>query len=111
MAREVTAGRIRAARIIAVAADLIQLMPALWGGGINPLDDVLDLAVALFLGWLVGFHWVFLPSFAMELIPVVDFAPTWTIAVLIATRNGPTEPADSTDARKPGRVIDVEADK
>jgi hypothetical protein len=31
--------------------------------------------------------------------------------VLIATRNGPTEPADSTDARRPGRVIDVEADK
>jgi hypothetical protein len=43
--------------------------------------------VCIILSLLLGWHLAFLPSFAVKLIPVADFAPTWTIAVLIASRH------------------------
>jgi hypothetical protein len=50
---------------------------------------------------LVGWHWAFLPAFALELVPAVDLAPTWTLAVFIATRNSgaaaPPVPATRID--------------
>ena len=30
---------------------------------------------------LLGFHWVLLPTFLLESIPVVDAAPTWTACI------------------------------
>jgi len=84
-----TRNRILAARILAVAADAIQLgiWPLFVGGATSPVNDVLDVAVGAAMVWLVGWHWVFIPSFAAELIPFVDMAPTWTMAVMIATRS------------------------
>lgn len=120
MPREITAGRIKAARIIAGCADTMQivLFPFFWPGGVNPIDDLLDVAVGALMIWLVGFHWVFLPAFVMEVVPVADFAPTWTIAVLIATRKGETAPSGSApepDADAAGgiagKVTDVEVKK
>jgi hypothetical protein len=82
---EITPARRRAARLVAFAADALQLaLFPLFGEGIaSPLDDALDVAVALLLIKLLGFHWAFLPAAAAELVPVVDLAPTWTAAVLI----------------------------
>lgn len=34
---------------------------------------------------LLGFHWAFLPTLAVEAIPGLDLAPTWTAAVLLVT--------------------------
>ncbi|MCC6927762.1 MAG: hypothetical protein IT359_02115 [Gemmatimonadaceae bacterium] len=84
-----TRNRILAARILAVTADAIQLgiWPLFVGGATSPVNDVLDVAVGAAMVWLVGWHWVFIPSFAAELIPFVDMAPTWTVAVMIATRS------------------------
>jgi hypothetical protein len=81
-------GRIRAARLIAVGADLIQLalLPLFAPGALSPVNDALDVAVAGLLTWLVGWHWSFLPSFVAELVPGLDLVPTWTAAVLFATR-------------------------
>jgi len=35
---------------------------------------------------LLGWHVAFLPAFVVELLPVADLFPTWTIAVLYVTR-------------------------
>jgi hypothetical protein len=80
--------RIWTARGIAVAADAIQLgfIPAFGPGAASPLEDALDVGVAIALTLLVGWHWSFLPAIALELIPGVDLMPTWTGAALLATR-------------------------
>ena len=75
--------RFRAALILAIAADAVQLLiiPLFAEGALSPADDILDLAVAAGLVRLVGWHWEFLPAFAAELVPGVDLVPCWTIAV------------------------------
>ncbi len=69
---------------IAAAADLLQLVffPLFAPGALSPLNDVLDIVVALTLVRLIGWHWAFLPTFLGELLPVVDELPCWTLAVL-----------------------------
>ncbi|MDL2717033.1 MAG: hypothetical protein PT977_04710 [Acidobacteriota bacterium] len=80
--------RVRAARVIAIVADAVQigLMPLFVGGAPAGFDAVLDVAVGAAMVALLGWHWAFLPAFAAELLPAVDLAPTWTIAVFFATR-------------------------
>ena len=82
--------RVRAARALAIAADLVQIavFPIFAPGGLSPWNDALDLAVAVALTRLIGWHWGFLPSFVAELVPGLDLVPTWTAAVLFATRKG-----------------------
>ncbi|HEX9081379.1 MAG TPA: hypothetical protein VF768_03815 [Holophagaceae bacterium] len=87
MIRPLSKRRLQAAWIVALAVDAIQIPteatgPVGWilGAGL----DVITLAV---LTALVGFHWSFLPSFATEWIPYVDYAPLWTVAVYLATRS------------------------
>lgn len=72
---------------IAVIADGVQwlLGPLGWAFG----DQLIDIAVMLLLGWLIGFHWLLLPSFVLEFIPLADELPTWTacaIAVVVLRR-------------------------
>jgi len=80
--------RVLAARIIAVAADAIQIgfLPLFADGAPGGFDAVLDVVVGAAMIALLGWHWAFLPAFAVELFPVVDLAPTWTIAVFLVTR-------------------------
>lgn len=75
--------RFRAALILALAADALQifLFPLFAQGALSPADDVLDLAVAAVLVHLLGWHWEFLPTFFAELVPGVDLVPFWTLAV------------------------------
>ncbi|MGH7729620.1 MAG: hypothetical protein ACRENJ_00015 [Candidatus Eiseniibacteriota bacterium] len=86
--------RFRSARIVAVAADVLQLVffPAFAGGWLSPLNNALDVVVALILVRLVGWHFAFLPTFVAELVPGVDLIPTWTAAVWFATRHGARPP-------------------
>ena len=81
-------GGTRLAWTIAIAADLIQwvALPLFAGGAVSPLNGALDVAVAVMMIRLLGWHWAFLPTFAVELFPLFDLAPTWTLAVLLATR-------------------------
>lgn len=90
----ISISRIRAARVVAICADLIQIgFPYLFGGGfLSPFDDILDVGTCLALTALVGWHNAFIPSFLIELLPVANLAPTWTIAVFIATRGGAAQP-------------------
>ena len=82
--------RILAARILAVAADALQLglFPFFVQGAVSPASDAVDLVVAAVLVWLLGWHVAFLPSFVVELIPLADLFPTWTAAVFFVTRKG-----------------------
>lgn len=72
----------------AIIADGMQFVlgPFGWAFG----DQLIDVAAMLLVSWLLGFHWLFLPSFALELVPVADELPTWTactIAVIALRRH------------------------
>jgi len=89
MARTPTENQVRLARTLAVVADAAQLLLApglLIPGGGWAVADVLDLAVAAAMVYLVGWHWSFLPTFVAEGIPLLNVVPTWTASVWLATR-------------------------
>jgi len=69
--------------VLAMVADAVQIIgfPLFAEGALSPLDDILDVIVAVALLRLIGWHWEFLPSFAAELVPGVDLVPFWTLAV------------------------------
>ncbi|MES1260020.1 MAG: hypothetical protein ABUL71_05440 [Gemmatimonadota bacterium] len=100
---------IQVARAIAIIADLLQLVlfPVFMEGFASVLDDALDVVVATIMIWLVGWHLAFLPAFIVEALPFGDLAPTWTMAVFIATRKGAfaTEtPPDRIGPPRPGEL-------
>lgn len=92
--------KMRAAMALAVAADVLQmaLFPLFIEGGVSPVDDVLDLAMAGVLSYLLGWHWEFAPSFIGKLVPGVDFVPLWTLAVANVWRK-----AKQVDGEGPSR--------
>jgi hypothetical protein len=85
MKEALTTQQIWLARVIAVAADALQIVlsPALtWA---VPVNVAIDVIVALILIKLVGWHIAFTPTFAVEVLPIAELAPTWTVAVMVAT--------------------------
>ncbi len=88
-------GRMKTALLLAVLADVVQviLLPLFLAGADSPPDDLLDLGMAGVLSWLLGWHWEFLPSFAGKLIPGVDLAPLWTLAVANVYRKSRPRPS------------------
>jgi hypothetical protein len=108
-----TPARIRLARGIAMAADLLEIVvfPAFMEGFLSPVNDAVDVAVAIALTSILGWHWAFLPSFLSEMIPVWGLVPTWTAAVFYVTSGAPppgegppsarVEPPPSPPALKP----------
>ncbi len=84
-----------------MVADAVQLglLPLFAEGAASIVNDVLDVVIAIVMVVLVGWHWAFAPAFLAELVPVVDLAPTWTLAVFFATRRGgAASPHASTNA-------------
>jgi hypothetical protein len=79
-----TPRRILIARVLAVAVDLAQF--ALLPAALTPLNNVVDVLTGVAMIVLVGWHWAFLPTFLAELVPFVDLVPSWTLAVMFATR-------------------------
>ena len=75
--------RFRAAMALAILADALQIIvfPLFVQGGASPADDILDLGIGVVLIQLLGWHWEFLPSFLGKLVPGIDLAPLWTLAV------------------------------
>jgi len=98
----VTERRIHLAYAVAVTTDVLQVIlgPAGWAFA----DEVLDVAAMLLTSRLIGFHPLLLPTFAVELLPVVDMLPTWTgcVALVVALRkrqrvNPPSDSATVID--------------
>ncbi len=96
--------RTRLAYAVAVATDVVQL--ALGPLGWFVVDELLDVAAAIVIGRLIGFHPLLLPTFVLELVPVADMLPTWTgcVALVIALRRR-QQPSEPPATR--GEIIDV----
>ena len=81
-----TRSRIRAAYAVAIATDVLQfgLGPFGWAFA----DEILDVIALIATTSLLGFHPLLLPTFVLEVIPVLDVLPTWTgcVALVVATR-------------------------
>ncbi len=89
-----TPGRIRWAYALAALGDGLQLAFGHFGwAGPDQLIDV----VLMVLQWrLLGFHPLLLPTFVLELFPLVDMLPTWfgCVALVINLRKGQPRPAN-----------------
>lgn len=105
--RSLKSPSVRLAWAVALAADTIQIaaLPLFAEGALSPADTVLDLAVGAVLVRLLGWHWAFLPTLVVELVPGLDLFPTWTAAVWYVTRTSATF-ADS--AREPSTPPQME---
>lgn len=120
-ARPLTTGRIALALAIAGLTDAIQI--ALGPLGWTFLDEFLDVIAMILISLIIGFHPLLLPTFIVEIFPLVDMLPTWTgcvgAVVLLRKRlgstpaNAATQPAPSnpTPPKPPpnpgGPIIDV----
>jgi hypothetical protein len=81
-----TRARMIVAMGIAVAADGLQLLLAEFGW--FGADQAIDVVAMILIVRVIGFHILLLPTFVIELIPVLDDLPTWTActAAVIALR-------------------------
>jgi hypothetical protein len=100
-----TRKRIWVAYGVAVFTDAVQV--ALGPLGWTFVDEILDLIAMGAISWAIGFHPLLLPTFVVEILPVVDMVPTWTAAtamvVFFRRRSAQAPP-------RPGEpVIEVEA--
>jgi len=77
---QLTRLRIALALAIAVVADGLQFLlgPLGWPGA----DQAIDVVAMGLASWVIGFHWLLLPTFVMELVPALDSLPTWTACVI-----------------------------
>jgi hypothetical protein len=75
-----TRRRIGLALTIAVIADGLQFL--LGGFGWVGANQMIDVAAAGLVSWAIGFHWLLLPTFVVELLPILDDLPTWTACVI-----------------------------
>ena len=77
---KLTRTRIVLALAVAVSADTLQffLGPLGWAFG----DQAIDCAAMALTTWVIGFHVLLLPTFVVEMVPVLDDLPTWTACVI-----------------------------
>ena len=97
-----TRGRIAAAYAVAVATDALQLVlgPFGWAGA----DEVLDGIAMVASTAILGFHPLLLPTFVLELVPLADMLPSWTVSVALVIAMRRKAPARGADT---DRVIDI----
>ncbi|HEY1663051.1 MAG TPA: hypothetical protein VGI03_11590 [Verrucomicrobiae bacterium] len=73
---KITKFRIILALAIAVFTDGLQLLLGPLGWAF--IDDFIDVIAMFLTCWVLGFHWLLLPTFVLKLIPLADDLPTWT---------------------------------
>jgi len=101
-----TRQRIRIAYAVAIGMDVLQF--ALGPLGWSFVDELLDIVAMIVIWRFIGFHPLLLPTFVLEILPVVDMLPTWTgcVAIVIGLRK--RQQASKPVALPPdGRTIDV----
>lgn len=81
-----TRARLILALAVAIAADGTQLLLGPLGWAF--IDQAIDVVAMLLTMWILGFHILLLPTFVVELVPVLEDLPTWTacVAAVIALR-------------------------
>ena len=99
--------RVVAAFAVAIVTDGLQVLlgPMGWVGA----DQVLDVVAMIVTTALIGFHPLLLPSFLLELVPVADMLPTWTVcvAMVVALRRKQSHLREAPAGFNTGPVIDV----
>jgi len=75
---QVTRGRVVAALIAALAADGLQILLQ----AVPLAPQLIDVAASVIVTLAIGFHVLLLPTFIVELVPLVDDFPTWIVCVL-----------------------------
>jgi hypothetical protein len=95
----------KTAMILAIVADALQLavFPFFVEGAISPADDVLDFGIAALMIQLLGWHWEFLPTFLVKLVPGVDLIPCWTLAVASVYRKSKRIAVESVESEETRR--------
>jgi hypothetical protein len=81
-----TSARIWTALAVAAAADGVQILLGPLGWAF--FDEAIDVVAMVVESYLIGFHFLFLPTFVVEFIPLADMLPTWTgcVAAVVALR-------------------------
>ena len=100
-----TPRRMKLAYGIAVGTDLLQILlgPIGW----TFADEIVDVVAAILMWRLLGFHLLLLPTFALEILPIVDMFPTWTGCVAFVVASRKRQQASLSSPSEPGRIIDV----
>ena len=85
-APRLTKARMIVAMAMAMAADGLQLLLGPLGWVV--IDQAIDCVAMVLITLVIGFHILLLPTFVVELIPVLEDLPTWTActAAVIALR-------------------------
>jgi TM2 domain-containing membrane protein YozV len=86
-APKLTRTRIFLALAVAVFADGLQFCLGFIGWAF--IDQAIDCVAMILVSWAIGFHILLLPTFVIELVPVLEDLPTWTactIAVIALRR-------------------------
>ena len=90
---------------VAIAADGIQLLlgPLGW----TFFDEITDVVTTIVVSLLLGFHPLLLPTFLVEILPVVDMLPTWTgcVSVVVALRRREQRATAQQAASTPPKVL------
>ena len=108
-----TRRRIALALVLAALADAVQI--AIGPAGWFFFDEIIDVIAMAALTLLIGFHPLFLPTFIVEIVPIVDMLPTWTacvgVVVMLRKRQqghaASPPPPVPTDANGSSKIIDV----
>jgi hypothetical protein len=95
----------KTAMVLAIVADALQLavFPFFVEGALSPADDVLDFGIAALMIQLLGWHWEFLPTFFVKLVPGVDLIPCWTLAVASVYRKSRRIAVESVESEETRR--------
>ena len=99
--------RITSAFAIAVGADVLQVLLGPFGWTFA--DEFIDIIVMILTCRLIGFHALLLPTFVVEILPVIDMLPTWTgcVGIVVALRKRQQAQTETPAELPPGPVIDV----
>jgi hypothetical protein len=104
-----TRRRIWLAWCVALAADGLQLLLSPFGWIF--IDSAIDVFAMILLTLTLGFHPLFLPTFVVELVPLVDEFPTWTACTFLVVglrrkQHAPQAPPPQPPAVS-GQIIDI----
>ena len=75
---KLTDGRMAAALVAALVVDGLQILMQ----AVPLAPQLLDVAAMALVTFAIGFHVLLLPSFVLELVPILNDFPTWTGCVI-----------------------------